>query len=370
VSAKKAKPTAKKIRQLKPKAGGGAKASPAQKRAKGELDPKEWDFSQIPPEELNACFLWEYARESVWLRDLRKRCLSFWQKSKEVRRDPDWRSVLHRIHNFSLDSPSPFASDPDLDADFRSVREAMPHKSEVFLSGFSLEPERDNGNFPKPWQALSKAERAGRATAAHHIAGDAAKIPLTAFGRGHVETCELIRDQARRDQAQQHHPAPESRRHWLPTHGSTAGGHRHHADPERLRHKGGVRSSMLWKSGREEGVFQIEWARFTDKEIADHFRKWVGKHRPDNFPEPSRNGNKTEDRRAWLEWLGAMRCLKQLSFAHNAFPARLKRHGAPEIYRMRKKARQRFRKLFAFCPQPLEPLSFETGRSRQVCTKG
>ena len=119
---------------------------------------------------------------------------------------------------------------------------------------------------------------------------------------------------------------------------------------------------MIWAGGMEAGIFQIQWESFTDKAIADFFREWVKANRPASIPEPRKNGNKTENRRAWLEWLGVMRCLKLHPFAHPESPAKFKHLGEPEIYRMRKNARKKFREIFAFLPQPTDPLSFDTGR--------
>src|SRR5579863_5202020 len=39
---------------------------------------EEWDFGDIPEDELAACCYWEYARESAFVRELRQRCLEHW----------------------------------------------------------------------------------------------------------------------------------------------------------------------------------------------------------------------------------------------------------------------------------------------------
>ncbi|MCX6873946.1 MAG: hypothetical protein NTW21_09075 [Verrucomicrobia bacterium] len=285
--------------------------------AKGGLDPAEWDFSNVPTEELPAGFLWEYARESAWFRNLRERCLAF-----------------HRSGGF-------WASDPALDGDLRRVQEAMPYASEVFLRGFFFEPGEETqsddpeaanyrhpeapaitGSFPDaPWQSLTEAERRERA----HIRSDVETCSLVPFERGYDFDCDLIRDYAKRVRA-----------------GQIA---------ERGHAENGP-SSIQWAGGTEEGIFQIQWASFTDKAIADYFRQWVKANRPANIPEPRKNGDKTEDRRAWLEWLGVMRCLHCHMFALHAFPERFKARGQAEIYRMRKKAWRRFRELFDFLPEP------------------
>jgi hypothetical protein len=168
--------------------------APEPKKAKGELDPAEWDFSRVPSEELPACFLWEYARESEWLRNLRERCLAFWRGGSNK------------------------ASDPALDSDLRIVQVAMPYASEVFLSGFFFEHDEKSqsedpkaphyrhpqapaitGSFPASWQSLTQAERQHRA----HIRSDVETIPLAPFGRGYDFHCDLIRDHSKRERERQ-----------------------------------------------------------------------------------------------------------------------------------------------------------------------
>jgi hypothetical protein len=296
-------------------------------KAKGTLDPAEWDFSSVPAAELPACFLWEYARESAWLRNLRERCLAF-----------------HR-------SGGLLASDPALDGDLRLVQEAMPYASEVFLRGFFFEPERETqsddpeaanyrhpeapaitGSFPDtPWQHLTEAERQERA----HIRSDVESIPLVPFKRGYPFEGGWIEEAANRERQRQI-------------------AERGHAE--------NVPASMIWAGGAEAGIFHIEWESFTDTAIADCFREWVKANRPASIPEPRRNGDRMANRLAWLEWLGVMRCLKRHPFAHHASPEKFKELGEPEIYRMRRKARDKFRELFAFLPESIEPLSFGTGR--------
>jgi len=39
------------------------------------LDWHEWNFDAVPDDELIACCYWEFARESAFIRDVRRRCL-------------------------------------------------------------------------------------------------------------------------------------------------------------------------------------------------------------------------------------------------------------------------------------------------------
>jgi hypothetical protein len=57
-----------KIVPLKPRKIGKAAGNSAQQT----LARKEWDFREVPPEQIEACFLYEYARESSKIRELSK----------------------------------------------------------------------------------------------------------------------------------------------------------------------------------------------------------------------------------------------------------------------------------------------------------
>jgi hypothetical protein len=43
-----------------------------------QLDWREWNFDKVPDAELLACSYWEYARESVFIRDALGRARSLW----------------------------------------------------------------------------------------------------------------------------------------------------------------------------------------------------------------------------------------------------------------------------------------------------
>lgn len=294
-------------------------------KPKEPFDRVEWDFSSVPKNELSACFLWEYARESSWICALKDRSVAFWQGGGK------WED------------------DPELDNDIRLLQNHLPYESEVFLSGFffdsnretqSVDPKAENykhpeappitGSFPAPWQTLSQSEREYRS----HIRNDIEAVPLVPFRRGHDFQCDLIRDSCNKERARQL------------------------AENEYSKE---IRSSILWEGGAEEGIFQIEWGSFTNKTIADYFLKWLKENRPTTIPEPSKNGDKTEDRRAWLKWLGTMRALHRFSFADYRFPSDLRNGGdSKETYAMRTKAKKKFDELFSFLPEQNETISYPT----------
>jgi len=121
----------------------------------------------------------------------------------------------------------------------------------------------------------------------------------------------------------------------------------------------------LWSSGAERTVISIQWAQFTDDEIAGYFRKWVKANRPKDIPAPDGKGKKLNDWCVALNRLGVMRVLDTLTFADNRFPGPLKDRGEKHCYAARKLAFKRFRELFPFLPKRDKPLSWPTrgGRS-------
>jgi hypothetical protein len=120
--------------------------------AEGELSPLDWNFDNVPDPELVACCYWEYARESAFIRELRRRCM------KEQQTDGDRDQQLH--------------------ADLQRVQ-SIGYPACFFLHGFFCPPDgvfseglpslrpgevhRLTGSFPKPWQMLTREEREYRA---------------------------------------------------------------------------------------------------------------------------------------------------------------------------------------------------------------
>ncbi len=128
------------------------------------ISPLDWNFDSVPDDELVACFYWEYAHESAFIRDLRQRC---WEclKPLHVKLPGSSKSEERRICR-------------DLE-----TAQSIGYASEVFVHGIFPPPESESrqfspragagpvpltGSFPNPWHTLSAAERASQA----HIGTD------------------------------------------------------------------------------------------------------------------------------------------------------------------------------------------------------
>jgi len=298
------------------------------------LDKVDWNFDAVPDTELPACCYWEYARESVFLRELCRRCSEKRQSGGQV--------------------------DAILAADLWNLSR-IGYAVEVFLPGYfhSLEPFTTaqmtgnraliTGHFPHSWQTLSAEQRVFRA----RIRTSREAHSLVPFRRGPAFFAKWIAEFC------------ETR-----ITGSSLSGKRLKAITGR-----GSGTSLpgvvpsLFSAGSEIGVFEINWAQFTNDEIVIGFRRWLKANRPGQFAVPDRRGrNKARDWRVALERLGMMRLLHQFRLRDlpKAAPMAWKLYAKRDWYKERKRAGEMFHRLFPFLSRSERPLSWPTkgGHSR------
>lgn len=115
-------------------------------------------------------------------------------------------------------------------------------------------------------------------------------------------------------------------------------------------------------------AFTIDFSRFADAEIEAAFHRWVVAHRPRRwrkpaaiFPNAPRRGRKTNDYRVALERLGLMRLLHGItpSDMRKQIPSAWKIYGhkEPDFRREVRAAVRFFRERFPFLPQRERPSS-------------
>ena len=216
-------------------------------------DPHNWDFTGLPAEQREACCRWEYARESAFIRDLQQRYA-----------DPAWKQL----------------------PDWKDKRDVAKYRQRVFTIARDLDRLRARGVlesrlaaeltrplpeqcFPRPWIALTDAERKAR------IVPPAATVP--AFERGSYVDAQHIGQQAE--------AAPFTGDGWK------------------------IADSSYLSAGAEVGVFRIGWEQWTDKEIRLAFTRWIEKHRPSEFRKPTGRPRNSIDPAAALNCLAIMRVL-------------------------------------------------------------
>ena len=302
----------------------------------------EWDFSDVPNEEIVACCFWEYARESSFIRELRERCLE--SRRADARKDEQLHADLIKL-------------------------QSLGYPAEVFMRGFYLEsgvvyqsksehlpnwrhPEAPpiTGDFPQPWQLLSKAERAYRAC----ISSARTAIPLVPFKRGERHDARDIAQWADSRWREIHAAYEKVRRKYPET-----------SEVELVRTGklapfDGIQPSLFYEGGGEVTVVWIQWANFTNDEIVEYFRKWVKVNRPKQSEAPDGKGKKLNDWRVALNRLGILRALHAYTFADNRFPTVFKGRGEKFCYAARKSALEKFHELFPFHPKEEKPINWQT----------
>ncbi len=301
-----------------------------QKKSDLAISKFDWNFDNVPVDELVACCYWEYARESGFIRDVRLRCSD--PRSMEYDNGQAWWKFVGK--------------------DMERI-ESIGYAAEVFLQGFFVEEVESaktfrpdapliTGSFPAPWQLLSDVERKYRS----HIRSDSEVIGLVPFNHGgDIITAESLLESAKEYSKQYRKEADEARR----------------ANPgwgeSTLRRWGKYpkhepKASVIWEDGTESKIVQIAWEHFTNEQIIESFRDWVKKNRPKQLKKPGKQGHKYISNRVALERLGIMRLLHRFRFADlpKQNPAAWKRYNSPNR-RWRKdaqKARANVKSLFPF----------------------
>ena len=266
---------------------------------KNTLPTSEWNFDEtkVSDTEVVACCLWEYARESATLKKLRQQC------ETACRADGNADSLV-----------------PVVAGNIRHPRNSV----ELFLREIVLQPPPDlwqsadpskpryvppdylpiGNSFPYPWQQLSKDERARRAESV-----DLKMKPYFAFSRGRLRDAQAIVRTVMEQRKVALNPkidplavsliatsvplVTDAPFEWTDDNNRLPGG-------------------FVYPGGTEVSVVEIDWAHFTDKEIADS----IAQSRPKEIPEPSGRGrgDTIADWRAKLERLGIMRLMHHHSF--------------------------------------------------------
>ncbi|MCE9609883.1 MAG: hypothetical protein K8R23_06700 [Chthoniobacter sp.] len=325
------------------------------------LQREEWDFTKVPNSELAGCCWWEYARESAFIRDVRQRCLE--SRRTDAPNDEQLHQDVQKLQSIG-DASEVFLRGCFLEPGiiYQSISEKLPHFRHP-------ESHPITGSFPAPWQSLSSGERACRALVASYGKGIAPK-PIE---RTHGHEAEDIAKSYR------------SRWHEVITAFHKIQKENPGKSEVQLRAEGKLEPyeeiwpSLFWESGCETTVLRIAWARYTNDELVQAFRKWVKKHRPKEIPVPSNKGRKPGDVRTHLTRLAVVRLLSRFrisqilnpkleetaailnsaQFSGNKWLDSTKWHDA------RREAGRLFRELFPFLSTEEKPLSWERPTPRK-----
>jgi hypothetical protein len=302
------------------------------------LPATEWDFTAIPDEELIACCLWEYARESATFM-APKEYLHRREGTKDIwELAPDARVVLERV----LELPSEQSS-----------------RLYSLLTMF-------NG---LPWTALDALKReqsrlviSSEVTAIRHARLSEVEALLAANRDLPAATIEAL---VQRGVPRSRYAGSGRRRGPLAS-----------AEPLALSSLGELPDSD-WTKGCLVMAVTVDFAHYSDRELAAVFERVLTCHRPAQFSRPRRNeffakgsGKKRRDWRTALLRLGIMRALHACSFADPRFPKPFKARGEKACYFARQAALKTFRTLFPSLPGDEMPIHWMTrGGRRQVRRK-
>ncbi len=313
----------------------------------GPLPEATWNFSRVPDDEIVACCLWEYARES---------------RSIALAAEVHQMNTRHiRPENHPQPTEEQIAIWAEHDNYVRRRVKAARFDYEKFLGRFwaselgfhkfyDLIRESCTGG-AKPFQTYPKKLR-------RFMVGKLSETmiytPLVESSVGELEllwkhnsiALEEVRSQARSPDDDSEDVALYDRSNYFS------------CDFDENRPEDRTRTVEL----------KIDFSRFTDAEIEAAFHRWVLKHRPRRwrlpatvFPTATRRGRKINDYRVALERLAIMRLLNQLppSELRTKIPVawELYGHKSHDFRREIRAAVRFFRERFPFLPARERPES-------------
>jgi hypothetical protein len=289
------------------------------KKSQRTLAREEWDFRDVPDDELLACNYWEYARESA------------------------------RIRAFYQPDPSDFFPAPPMQPEIRAAdgsifikehrqlldRPRMQFGQYVWEYALPLrlthEKAREAGLPPEilshPWQNLpSPLRRAVVAELAPYFAPHP-ELAFLPFNR-----CSDLRDIG-------------------------------------LAREGYRCAEMDKEFGIERLRVEIDWAQFTDAQITRAFRIWIKENRPKGLGRKNEKGvRKAAGLSSNLAWLAIMRLMNFHSYMNlgAVMPDAESLYRSADWPRARKNAERFFHELFHFLPKEDRPIHSRTagGRAR------
>jgi hypothetical protein len=295
---------------------------------------EDWNFDFVPEEELHVCCLWEYGRESNFLRSIRER------SAEAARLKLSFRERLDFVER-------------DFSRAFGALgRSACLFQSGIYCLGGGKGYPDVISRFPESWQSLSKSERSVLLETADWDVKKSAGFP--GFRRSNVPRADAL--------VKLFHP--KSLKEVFGGDGSVDLRKYYHAG-HKLR---SVCPCYMYPSGMEVLLVEIEWGDFTNEQLVQEFAQWLKENNPPGISRPDKRWHKKISDRVKLERLGIMRLLNKFTSAElrAARPDAWKHYNSPNR-RWRKDAsmaRIHFRELFSFLPENETPLAWppkETG---------
>jgi len=285
----------------------------------------DWNFDNVPDDELAACCLWEYAKESK----------SFAVSSA---------GKLEREESFDREQRLNKKPNPEYEAFLKSYWDCDEGYMEYY------ETIRNYGGpDAMPWQLMTPdlRQRVAKQVGVHELGGPiepAMRQQLEAFWKANLKEWEPVRNEPGYDPEEDAMAYEAAQPHI-----------------ERPGHAGEVH-------GETVAAFSIDFRKYNNKQICGALMDWLKANRPKDCPERSERGRKLRDLRVALDRLGMMRLLHHFTLREipKGCPNAWKAFEGYDWYKERKRAGATLRKLFPFLPKSERPLSWPTkgGRSK------
>lgn len=291
------------------------------------LTEADWNFDSVPEEELNVCCLWEYGRESSFLRSIK-------QRSAEV-----------ACLRLSFEERWEFVG-RDFSKAFGTLgRSAILFQEGIYrLGGNGFNPGAVS-SFPASWQSLDKSERSLLLETADWDVKKAAGFPP--FRRSNVPRAEAMVKLFR----------PQSMKEVF--------GREEVGVPEYFHAGHKLRSlcpCFMYPAGHEVLLVEIDWCDYTNEQIITAFAQWLKENNPPGISRPDNRGHKKISHLAKLERLGILRLLNRftLSELRGASAEAWKHYNSPNRRWLKDAslACAHFKELFPFLSETTKPLAW------------
>ena len=309
----------------------------------------DWNFDAVPDNEIIACCLWEYARESItigmaadeyWcqVRDIQNRQRYKLEPETKAAHDQEAASIQRRVKAFGFDYDA--FSNKFWDSDLATIEIYQSIKNHVM-------------NGARAWQ---KIPAEGRRQLTNEVLESFSMFPLAQAIVGDLEKLW----NANRNELDEirSKPRPEND-------DSEVCACYQPSELVTLEEEAGKPAA-----GSKVVAFTVDFARFNDREILGELQRWLEANRPQQwrkplrvFPSSSARGKKQIEYRVAIERLGLMRLLhwhppRELL---DLWPEAWKKYRRKqESFRREVRAASRFfRKQFPFLPAGERPSSEE-----------
>ena len=298
----------------------------------------DWNFDAVPEDQLQVCCLWEFARESVFMRSIRER-------SEEAERQQ--LESLDRMEFVQRDFMRAFSA---------LGRRAILFQKGIYGFGGKQSCPGFVSAFPSPWQKLSQFERQVLMETAAWSAEKEYGFP--GFRRSPYPSVRALEELFRPIASKTPVPAKDQ--------APVFSGFLRSAEKFEPNYP-----SLVCQSGREILAVEIDWGRHTNEQLVKEFANWLKKNEPSGVARPDGRGrNKEGDGRANLTRLAAMRLLSRFTalelVAEDKFPAIWKTKqfagrkwgDVTKWHDARREAGKLFHSLFPFLARDEKPLSW------------